>query len=94
MKKEFYALLGTKGKQKKIEKREGEYDAKNGICYAKTESGWSATDIYSGLGIATEKATKKECQEIVENAMAKLEEHRNSEQYLQLVVNFNELKGE
>ena len=94
MKKEFYALLGAKGKQKKVEKREGDYDAKNGICYAKTDSGWSATDIYSGLAVANEKSTKKECQETVEKMMPKLEEHRNSEQYLQLVVNFNELKGE
>lgn len=90
MKKVFYALMGF-GADKKLERKEGEYDSKLGVYYTKESNGWTATDSYSGSSIVVKKATKEECKKALGEAMPKLKEIRNSEKYLQNVINYNEM---
>ena len=86
--------LMSNGKGKKLEKREGEFDEKLNIYYTKLPEGWCATDAFSGMAIVIKKPTKKECQETVKNSTEKIAQARNSEKYLQGVINYNELLEE
>lgn len=90
MKKVFYALMGFKDK-KTLERKEGDYDDKLGVYYTKEKNGWTVTDGYSGSSIVVGKATKEECKKALSGAMAKLKEIRNSEKYLQNVINYREM---
>lgn len=90
MKKVFYALMGFKDK-KTLERKEGDYDEKLGVYYTKEKTGWTATDGYSGSSIVVGKDTKEECKKALSGAMEKLKEIRNSEKYLQNVINYKEM---
>ena len=77
----------------KLEKREGEYDAKYHVFFSKDDKGWSATDEFTGAYLGVTKPTKKEAQEALKLVSEKIDELRSSEKYLHMAVNFNELKN-
>lgn len=93
MKKVFYARMGFKDK-KTLERKEGEYDSKTGVYYTKEKGGWTGTDAYTGASIVVNKSTQAECKNAIKDAMPKLKEIRNSETYLQNVINYNEMVDE
>lgn len=90
MKKEFYELMGYKD-AKKIVKKEGDYDSSLNVYYHKESNGWAATDEYTGSSILVAKNTKKELQDGLKAIWGKLTEFRNSEKYLQSVINYREM---
>lgn len=90
MKKEFYALVGYKN-EKKLVKKEGDYDSSFGVYYHKESNGWSVTDAYSGSSLVVGQSTKKDAQTQLEKVKDKIKEIRNGEKYLQGVINYNEM---
>ena len=91
MKKEFYALKGLGNGEKKLEKKEGDFDRALGVYFHKEKNGWAVTDSYTGSSIVVGKATKKDAQDALNNAKAKLKEIRNGEKYLQTAINYGEM---
>lgn len=91
MKKEFYALKGLGNGEKKLEKKEGDFDETLAVFFHKDKNGWAVTDSYTGSSIVVGKATKKEAQDALNNSKNKLREIRNGEKYLQTVINYQEL---
>ena len=89
--KEMFATLIINNGTYTTERQEGEYDSKTDMYYDKTKDGWRATDKYSGMALVSGSSTKKECQEKVSQMVSKLKEYRNTEKYLQTVINFEEL---
>ena len=90
MKKEFYELMCYKD-AKKIVKKEGDYDSNLNVYYHKESNGWAATDEYTGSSILVAKNTKKDVQDGLKAILNKLTEFRNSEKYLQSVINYQEM---
>lgn len=90
MKKEFYALVGYKD-EKKLVKKEGDYDSVFGVYYHKENNGWAVTDAYSGSSLVVGHSTKKDAQAQLEKVKDKIKEIRNGEKYLQGVINYNEM---
>ena len=90
MKKELFELMGYKD-EKKLVKKEGDYDSSLNVYYHKESNGWAATDEYTGSSILVAKNTKKELQDGLKAIWGKLTEFRNSEKYLQSVINYREM---
>ena len=77
--------------EKKLVKKEGDYDSKMNVYYHKESNGWAATDEFTGSSILVAKSTKKELQDGLSAITGKLKEFRNSEKYLQSVINYREM---
>lgn len=91
MKKDFYALKGINKGEKKLEKKNGDFDNGLNVYFHKENNGWAVSDAFTGTSIVVGKATKKEAQEALNNAKSKLKEIRNSEKYFQGVINYQEM---
>lgn len=90
MKKEFNMIV-IENETKKVVKKEGDYDTTNAIYYTKEDTGWTATDAYTGTSIVVNKPTKKDCQDSIKTFLPKLKKIRNGENYLKGVINYQEL---
>ena len=91
MKKDFYALKTMSNGTKKLDKKNGDFDATYNVFYHKESNGWAVSDDFTGMSVVVGKPTKKEATDALKNIIDKLTEIRSSEKYLQSVVNYQEM---